>query len=125
MTSYTHPLAHLSYSGTARGVTFQCSPARAKGKMSIDLTRENSDGFKGVAHRLLDALNARWSRQSGYVLSPTRATQWRALFVAGWDAEFDFRGAYGHRTPPMLESPDGRKVTLAEAVKEVGGAETH
>jgi hypothetical protein len=93
--------------------------------MSIDLTRENSDGFKGVAHRLLDALNARWSRQSGYVLSPTRATQWRALFVAGWDAEFDFRGAYGHRTPPMLESPDGRKVTLAEAVKEVGGAETH
>lgn len=118
-------LESLSYHGEHNGITFRCSPARyAKGKMSIQIQKDerNATGFKGAADRLLDVLNARYSRRSGYMLSPSRAVQWRDLFITGWDAETDLRGCYGCKTAPLLESPDGRKMPLKDALKEMAKA---
>lgn len=116
-------LVPLSYTGEAHGVRFTCAPARyAAGKMTLRLeSLTDTGGFKGAAHRLCDALNGRWShRCCGYHLTPSRAILWRALFVAGWDAEIDWRnaGPYGTREGPRLETPDGRSVTLSEAATE-------
>lgn len=121
----TLPLSHealaaLSYQGTAHGVTFTCQPCnRPRDKMAIQIVGASPDGFKGPAQRLLDALNARWRHRGGYALAPSRATLWRKLFIAGWDAEMDWRGAYGHTEAPKLEAPDGRKMTLREAEREI------
>ncbi len=110
-----------SYSGHAHGVAFTCAPARyAKGKCSLHITADKSDGWKGPADRLLDALNANWNRRSGYVIAPSRALLWRALFEAGWDAEMDWRhGHYATDKAPLLVAPDGRKIPLREAAKEM------
>ena len=120
-------LAPLSYEGKAHGVSFTCHPAPyAKGKMQIQLSKDAaiSDGFKGAADRLLDALNATWRHRGGFALAPSRATLWRKLFVAGWDASTDWRGAWGISEPPQLHSPDGRAMTLKEAIAEVNKAAT-
>lgn len=109
-----------SFTGEARGVRFQCSPTSyVRGKMSLHLETEERNIYKGPAHRLLDALNARWSRRSSYVLTPSRAKLWQTLFVQGWDAATDWRGAYGCKEAPKLESPDGGKMTLKEAIAAV------
>ena len=108
------------YVGTHAGVDYRIGPARyANGKASIQLTKAKSDGFKGPAERLLDALNARWSRRCGYIIAPSRATQWRALFLAGWDAGIDWRGSCGCTTPPLFESPSGENMTLAQALARI------
>lgn len=113
-------LSSFAFEGAARGVKFRCHPGNyAKGKMSLWLEKEKPDGFKGAADRLAEALNAKWNGRSGYVIAPSRATLWRKLFVAGWDADMDWRGsAYGTSEGPLLESPDGRRVTLQVAAKE-------
>jgi hypothetical protein len=127
MTSHPDPRITASYEGEARGVRFACTPADyAQGKMAIRIEKVGgSDGYKGAADRLLDALNARYvGRGHAYIISPSRAALWRALFVGGWDAEMDWRGcgAYGTKDAPLLETPDRLKVTLAEAQRLIKAA---
>lgn len=62
------------------------------------LVRVQADGmFKTRAHRLLDALRARWShRQGGYILPETKAAKFARLYAAGYDAGYLCRDI----TPP-------------------------
>lgn len=46
----------------------------------------DSSGYKTRAMRLAAAHGARWSRRSGYVMSPTSAAKAVALWHAGYDA---------------------------------------
>ena len=121
----------LSYDGEAHGVRFHCGPAPyATGKMSLQITKLVPDGgkgavdvYKGAADYLAEALNGRWTdRGKAYLLAPSRATLWRAAFLAGWDAEMDWRrGHYGRDAEaPMLITPDKKAVTLAEARRRLG-----
>jgi hypothetical protein len=115
------PLHAFAFEGHHNGVKFVCRPASyAKGKMQLQYEKDDkSDILKGPSGRLLDALNARYSHRSGYILAPSRAVQWRDLFVAGWDAEIDWRGCYGSKKSPLFESPDGRKMPLKDALAEL------
>lgn len=109
-----------SYEGEAHGVRFTCHACnRPRGKMRLTLHQTKDHSFKRAAERLIDALNGQWARSSGYTLAPSRALLWRDLFVAGWDAGMDWRGCYGEKTPPLLEAPDGRQMTLKEAAEEI------
>ena len=114
-----------AYIGEAHGVRFTCSPASyAEGKMTLRLEcLTDTGGMKGAADRLAEALNGKWSnRCKGYHLAPSRALLWRALFVAGYDAELDCRGGhYSTKEAPKIEAPDGRKLSLKEAAAEVSG----
>ncbi len=111
------------FSGEARGVVFHSVAASyAAGKVTLRLRTLKPDGLKGPAGRLAEALNGRWTnRCKGYHLVPSRAAAWKLLFEAGWDAEMDWRGVatYGTREGPKFQSPDGRAVSLKEAITEV------
>jgi hypothetical protein len=117
-------LVILPFEGEAHGERFRCLRARcARGKCALTLEKITPDGFKGAGARLAEALNGRWTgRDRGYLLAPSRAALWRALFVAGWDAGMDWRGSYGVSEAPKLEAPDGRTMTLKEAAAEIAAA---
>jgi hypothetical protein len=58
----------------------------AKGQKMVRPVSDGS-GFKGRAHRLIDALNGRWSnRCHGYVMSARKVERLAELYLAGFDA---------------------------------------
>lgn len=66
---------------------YEIYPARyAKGQMVIR-PLDSSDGYKGRASYLCDALNMKWvNRSRGYHASPTKVRRFERLFRDGWSA---------------------------------------
>jgi hypothetical protein len=60
---------------------------RYNGKPQVAVHCESDgSGYKTRAMRLCSALNGRWSnRERAYIMSPTKAAKFRALFDAGHD----------------------------------------
>lgn len=96
---------------------YTITPARyAKGQMVVRTIADGS-GYKTRAAYLLEALNARYvGRSNGYVLSPAKADKFARLYDAGFDA----RMRMFHDSPSIFIAPDGREMTLREALKEIG-----
>lgn len=112
-------LIDLTYEGYHDGVTYSCRPARHGKGVVLNLKRDQSDGWKDRAQWLAEALNGRWARghQPGWRMSPSRAAQWKALFLAGWDAFVPMYKSASH--PPTFRLGDGPKLTLKEVLKVI------
>jgi hypothetical protein len=72
---------------------------------------DSRDGWKGPESRLCDAAGGRWShRQSGYVMSTTKAQVVMLALGKGWDAT----SILG-----LFIAPDGTECTYREAKQKL------
>ena len=120
--SDSDPRSAFFYSGKHDGVTYTCSPARYGKGMVLRLERDHSDSWKDHAAWLAEGLNGRWARghQEGFRMSPTRAIQWRMLYLAGWGANVPmFKSA---NKPVTFSFQRGPEMTLKEALAEIAKA---
>lgn len=118
-----------AYSGTLGSTMYDCAPARYGKGCVLRLDRVKTDAndiWKDRAAYLAEALGGRWARghQQGYRIAPTRAAQWRTLFLAGWDAYVPLRFGREPRVPATFRLNDGPKLTLKEALEACAHAET-
>lgn len=120
MISSNDPRLALAYSGRHDGVAFRCSPHRYGKGMVLTLDNDVRDLWKDRAAWLAEALGGKWARghQQGYRIAPTRAAQWRALYLAGWDAHVPFRWSDVAPQPARFSLNGGPKLTLKEAMKQ-------
>ena len=119
MINDSDPHVALSYSGTHDGVRYSCSPARYGKGMVLTLENEVHDMWKNRASWLAEGLNGKWARghQEGFRMSPTRATQWRLLYLAGWDANVPmFKSA---DKPVTFSLGNGPHLSLKEALADI------
>lgn len=71
-------------------------------------------GYKTNAARLVEACGGRWChRADGYLLSKTKLHTMLRLHSAGWTGEI------GITRPQRLIAPDNRRLTYAEAKREL------
>lgn len=118
------PRVAFSYSGKHDGVTYSCEAARYGKGMVLRLEKDESDGWKNRASWLAEGLNGRWARghQEGFRMSPTRAIQWRTLYLAGWNANVPlFKSA---DKPVTFSLNSGPEMTLKEALVEIAKTST-
>lgn len=113
----TKDLSGFAFSGVHEGVTFSCVPARYGAGMVLTLERTAPDMWKDRASWLAEGCGGKWARghQPGYRIAPTRAAQWRKLFLAGWEANCWIMAS---RPKPTFRL-DGPEVSLSEALRQI------
>ena len=95
-------------------------PARyAKGKVVFDCPSDGS-GYKTRAMRLAVAFGARWSRRSGYVMSPGRAAAALDHWQRGYDANTRMFTHDKRKTAELLIPPCTPRDKLREEIANTG-----
>jgi hypothetical protein len=120
MHSSNQNLAALSFVGPG----YRCSPARySKNKMILHIEGDGS-GWKTRGANLAEALGAIWARghEQGYRISPRRATQWKALYEAGFDARRNFLSSNPKEF--LFSTNDDSLVTLKDALVKANDLQT-
>lgn len=93
-------------------------PAPYSKNSILAIPEDNKNGLKGREANLIDALNGRYShRCGGYILPESKEKFLRFLVDNNWDANWRIL----HNSPAIVESPDGRKMTVKAAKKEIFG----
>jgi hypothetical protein len=101
-------------SGERHGDRFRIFPAaHAAGKVVVEAKAIKSDGMKGRAQALAEALGGVWvHRYSGYLLTPARAVNWLDLHAAGVDARLRYFAA--DRTKGLFRFQGRSDLTLEQ-----------
>ena len=102
--------------------------AHAAGKVVVEAKAIRSDGMKGRAQALAEALGGVWvHRYSGYLLTPARAVDWLDLHAASVDARLRYfasdrtRGLFKFQGRSGLTLEQVRRLLQPEQTAELPG----
>ena len=116
-------------SGERHGDRFRVfRAAHAAGKVVVEAKAIRSDGMKGRAQALAEALGGVWvHRYSGYLLTPARAVDWLDLHAASVDARLRYfasdrtRGLFKFQGRSGLTLEQVRRLLQPEQTAELPG----
>lgn len=82
---------------------------------------KSDGGWKTRHSRLFEALGGAWNRRRGYHIRASRAKLYADMLAAGWDA-----GYKGIAEPNrLMETPNGEKLSVRDAVKSFNAGVAH